>query len=1175
MEYGYANSDTARVSVHFRSVTEKLTPHDTIFAFNKAAELHDSALSAACSLHAANSSFKPSNHSNPPPSLAGITEDVWESRADNAEQHGNDKRQKRISLARQTSRDSQTRSERLNGGASAKPVHEKSTSITTTRSLQRARTISSVDKALPPIPKEANRERVVDMHERISLERIAPRSILDHSDDETRPAVEGRISSQSARPSTRDLYDAYGHKQKVKLGPRPSTESTGRSDNVDRTNHFRPVATLPAGLRMPTRKPAPRTAELERPQSQQTQRTFPSSLPQTEKPPSAPVTPIQIPDRKIPLVYKGLLTPAKTPVEANSAKITPEKRRLMKALQLRQKQLAAQKATTSVGIEDTPPELEYTKPELDDSILSAISYASNPEADPDIVHVAVRDLSKEDPRNVEASPISIPEISDGPSTQASSITDEEDLAAQKGEESNLGEDAALPQDHIVPSQISDANNCPETSYDRQTGSHQSSQVDNLRGYACANSDQSVLTGPDELVRPSAVEEGTAAEHVDLQRKVKPAIVVGDPQVLTSGKEVSTGNLAEDCEKAVPTSSSATSFVVGDSEDRTKGGAASMLEPHGTDNSATPPERRQSAQPDVTPILNIEMLALDVDFKDQSLSQNTSPKISEPPFERDALSSQASPPVKDGGITETVCDEGSSSLYPVDHIKPFQVPLPPIGGHEESRLMSDGIALQASLVPSSATQIESPSQVSQTKRTSQDSELTTTRPSTSETISEQQAERQTRRRSVVNPQQRLSSPEHSDEQFLSDDSFMEELKSATLQEAKPISVSKSPIKPVFSRSDSDQRFADPTKANRSVSSPLDQPGKDEEILSPSRLPTPLSSRSLSANQALRPESQQTSAPIPKKLGVSSGISQRIKALEQLSSRPSSPQSISPSNASASITQRKTSFRSHPVTSDAKSNLTNKSRPSSTYPSPSPSPEAVKSNPFNHLNQAGYSQPESISVTATIVRDPRNKKPEMPLNPAEPRTLDLHQSPLVVEHQKMIPPPLSPLKPPRPPYTRYSSARAGSSSSTEQKVETPQTTRRDSFASMLSRSSRAGSEADLPRSLSDSIIGITNREESREDKKDSRRSRLMKRMSGISSMSRRSIVNALSPSPKEAPRFERQESIAEMPPSVVDVGDVNVQFPDTLVSPPCGDVRLEINLGSSFGRDVTWSSMDKAL
>jgi len=1049
----------------------------------------------------------------------------------------------RGSLPRQASGDSQTRSEEVNGSTGADLTLSKSTSVKTQRSPQRPRTTSNIDKALPPTPGDIKRQK---------SHKTAPRSILDYGDYETRPSVEGRLSSQSARPSPRDLYDAYGYKQKVKYGPRPSIESVGRPKNMDRSNDFRPVSTLPAGLRMPTTKsvPPPKTGPGQaRPQSQPAQRAFPGSLSSQETLRAAPVTPIQIPDQNSSAISNGLLTLAETPAEAKSLKITPQKRRLMKALQLRQKQLAAQQPTNGPQIEEVPAEPHYTKPEVDYSILSAIVDTSNPEVDPDLVHVAVKDLSKEEPRNFEASPISLLDTSEGPSTQASSITDGEDIAAQKEQEKNATERPVLPGSASIRSDD------PDEDAFRQSVMAQGNSAGQGLHEPFKDSAINGLNNATEIDEPaelacSGVHEALTGQGY-LRQETKRTALADDaptPAAIPFSafeKEPSTKDLGNDLEEALPPSFVETFPAVA--------GSFSLPEEDDISTNSTGGKRqtlgsRQSKASETIPTQHTETPTARFNDKEQAAAQFIPPKIS-------ASSVEVGMPMSAAAATHHHAEgqpealRGKSALFhhavstPVNHVSPQEVPLPPIDDDEEVILGTHRASVEARPVSQQpAAKIEPRPMMSQ----AQVSDVVATRPSTSDILSGQQADSQLQRRGVFDTPKRVSSPEHSDEHFLSDDSFMEELKCATVQEAKPISVSRSPIKPAFSMSESEQKLVDTTRASRSVSSPLNPPSKDEEVFSSTRLPSSSSSRSFSASHSLRPDNQQVPV-IPKKIGVSSGISQRIKALEQISSRPISPQSGAPSNTSQSITLRKISVRTPPGASESNNILNSRSRPATGYPSPSPSPEAVKSNPLNSLTKANYSRPESISVTATIVRDARTKSPEIPVNLSEPRAMELHQSPLVVEHQRIAPTPPSPLKPPRPRYARYPTARSGSASSTEQKLDAPQTVRRDSFASMRSKSSRA-SEVDLPpRSLSDSSLmsGLSSLDDIKDEKKHSKRSRLMKRMSSISTMSRRSIAHALSPSPKEAPIMERQESIAETPSKAVDVGDVNVQFPDTLV------------------------------
>lgn len=417
--------------------------------------------------------------------------------------------------------------------------------------------------------------------------------------------------------------------------------------------------------------------------------------------------------------------------------------------------------------------------------------------------------------------------------------------------------------------------------------------------------------------------------------------------------------------------------------------------------------------------------------------------------------------------------------------------------------------------------------------------------------DKQTDRQARRRGVVEPVKRISTPEQSDEQFLSDDSFMEELKTATVQEAKPISVSRSPIKPGFLGSEHDLKAAE-RGTSRTLSSPLESSNTGERSASATRPSASVSLRSFSGTIPPRPDVKTPPGPQsaqPKKFGVSSGISQRIKALEVKSSRPNSPNLPTPTTPGF-LNLRKPSFNSE------LNGAFSRSRASTAYPSPQTSPEVGKLDP---LNRSVTPRGESVSVTATIVRDPVEKSPWPSREPSNTPTVNLHESPLVVERQivgpykqqVMGPPPppqFSPLKPPRPRYSRYSSARSASSSSTEQKADGMSHSRRGSTASKRSaRSSRNGSEVDLPRALSDRSLNSSSQlGDIKEEKKGSRSSRLLKRMSSFTSISRRSIAQAISPSPREGSIMERSEPIAETPAvSAIDMGDINIQFPDTLL------------------------------
>lgn len=1060
----------ARVAVHFQSVVENLSPHDTVFEFTEPSELKDSTLLSACSPHAALASIETSSDSPLQRSLDGVPEAVRAPHINGNLEHNALEEQGGQSHSSPHSDDAQARHEKVSEILSAIRTYDETPSTESPRHPP----TSDTDKTLQPSPGADSQ------------------SAYDIGDVDPRSSIDTRRSSQSARPTTRDLYSAYDSKPKVKLGPRPSMDTHGRLDqSTSARSDFRPVSTLPSGIHIPSRKAAPG-----RPTSSKSQKMFSDRALSREPLPPPPLTPTHLPDRRPSISNNGLATPAKTP-EMKTPKMTPEKRRLMKALQLRQKQMAAQSSAKEVDVEASLMETENHMSDGGSAGVSAAVDASRPMVGPNIVHSSENDIVKELHQDTQDSPSSVHEHSDDPSTQASSITEAEDFAAQK-------QDATSTSSTITPDQESQL--LPERSVEGITGDNRSNAhydgAPDIMVQVAEAKDQA----PEELFLPVSEPSLVDVDTNSPQAKFREDVLGREP-----AKVEELASKSENAElEAAQTLSEGSATV-----------EKSTASPGTPDRLILPATDRAPKHNDS----NLQVIEKD---------------YGEPPQ------------------TRTPAFAKSINVLP-DGPHPDEVPLPPIDEDEgmslgsEPAVIHDNSNLQIRYENTPESLVVSP----------QPTNKSITKSSPADAVLEEHKSLQTRRRGLVSPIKRVSSPDHSDEHFLSDDSFMEELKSATVQEAMPISVSKSPIKPVFARPDSEQRVSEASRPSRSVSSPLERSSsRDDDISPPPRLPTPLSSRSASASHPLKFDAQSPPLPQPKKIGVSSGISQRIKALEKLSSRPTSPVS-SPSTTSAFMSIRKASLRERPATSDPNNGTSNRSRPSTAYPSPSPSPEVAKSDPINRFTK---SAPESVSVTATIVRDERNRTSEMPLNSSEPTTLDLHHSPLVVEHQVTGPPPLSPLFTPRPRYSRYSSARSASSSSIERRGESLQTSRRESFASKHSMSSRNGSDQDLPRSISEKSLNGTTLDGIKEEKKDTKRSRLFRRMSSISSMSRRSIAQAISPGPKEVPVVEHHEPISKTPASsAVDVGDVNIQFPDTLVHILIHNDCDPTNSLSSFGRD----------
>ncbi|KAI1094394.1 hypothetical protein F5B19DRAFT_490512 [Rostrohypoxylon terebratum] len=254
-------------------------------------------------------------------------------------------------------------------------------------------------------------------------------------------------------------------------------------------------------------------------------------------------------------------------------------------------------------------------------------------------------------------------------------------------------------------------------------------------------------------------------------------------------------------------------------------------------------------------------------------------------------------------------------------------------------------------------------------------------------------------SKTTPRSEVSDP-------LLDDDLMDELQSATVQEAKPISVSKSPITPVFPNNP-----LQAPKLARTVSNPMRGP-----LLAPSDV-TQVSARSVSAGGAAFLHSitrQSSNAGLQsKKNNIGSSISQRIKALEKLSSsgpvEESRPRTATPSTTffharrqskqepsrSQSVAERADSLTRHAPTPDRSREVTPET----------PGRErslsvASRLSMFEPISSS-RGRPESIQVTARIIRDPSQsllRRAETNKSLGDFPQTELKQSPLVVDLQR---------------------------------------------------------------------------------------------------------------------------------------------------------------------------------
>ncbi|KAH7384343.1 hypothetical protein DE146DRAFT_223345 [Phaeosphaeria sp. MPI-PUGE-AT-0046c] len=384
----------------------------------------------------------------------------------------------------------------------------------------------------------------------------------------------------------------------------------------------------------------------------------------------------------------------------------------------------------------------------------------------------------------------------------------------------------------------------------------------------------------------------------------------------------------------------------------------------------------------------------------------------------------------------------------------------------------------------------------------------------------------KRRPLLDPIQ--VSAENSEAEYLSDDSFMEELQSATVHEAKPMSVSKSPITPWFPRKTSEMGSV---TSERSMSQAYLRAGRGS--------PEPLQRKT---SGPWPPQVNVEKTVVAKKVNVSSGISQRIKALAEKSSRELSPP-VTPGGgfdaSSQSLAQRKSSFfattpietspSGRPVSRLGNPAFLNSSSSTTPEKKNGKSPQPIKATVYNV--QRANEQPESVQVTARIVRDDRLRRPTLVM-PTENTPLDLYQSPLIIDHQK---PKWTPRSPTRG-RTEPASPKAPSTSHSREQSTGPSRTSSESAWRPFNRR--------MSESKSIHSHDGDDKRDDKKEKKESRTSKMFKRMSSsISSMPWKNSTNNLH-LPEHDTRTTSLASLRE-PPSPVHVGDLNIQFPDTLL------------------------------
>ena len=404
--------------------------------------------------------------------------------------------------------------------------------------------------------------------------------------------------------------------------------------------------------------------------------------------------------------------------------------------------------------------------------------------------------------------------------------------------------------------------------------------------------------------------------------------------------------------------------------------------------------------------------------------------------------------------------------------------------------------------------------------------------------------------------------------LSEDSLLEELQSATVEEAKSVSLSKTPTTPFSPASPRRIEMRRSSEASRkpvqveaevpstpalnpALAGPIKRLHSDSEVLkaqieqsppraSSSPIKLGIDTNSLEVITALPSRVDSISPPVPstdadrpvsKKSGMSSLISQRIKALENFSSSNSQPNPPKAVVTNQIVSLRKSSLNTPPTSAGADAGRGGNYFSSQTgYPTPSPSPHGFSARLFKSA-KSGSGKPKekeaSAPVNTALAKNVSNGSmddtstasdgPRSPSTTLSKRSSFFH-----------------------PKSAKTKSTSVSSITSSKDSAVLP---RAETSSSRISVSSRKSS-SEAPRPIqSQSSESITSDNE----KKESKGKRLFKRLSNIGSTPRRNIAQALSPTlnSQTIPEAQEPEGMRGWS-STVTVGAVNVQFPDTLVS-----------------------------
>ncbi|ODA77082.1 hypothetical protein RJ55_07600 [Drechmeria coniospora] len=1104
----------ARVAVHFNAICEQFSPYDAKLEISEAAELKDSKLSALCSLHAASCSTSSSTSSLRRRRLVEIAE----------EEEGGEGEEKRATKRQSI--------QKLGGDCPQSPADD-------TKGVDSV----TLDSQLAESP-ENSRFSAGSTSELPTFVGMGNRP--------TSPAtLSGLETSQLG-------YSSYPYSRpKIKLGPRPSLENGGRPQTA---GNFRPVSAIPAGFKLFSRgsnKGHGRKDTLPAASLQEGSADLNFSL----STPTAPETLSRV--ERVgarPATSSGASTesPSMPPPATRKPIVSPEKARLIKAMQLREKKKKMSLQTPIASSTLSEPTTEAGEPGAEDIRDRATDLEeASPPANADCSSDAENGTAKVDSVMADRTPCLTQPDSRPPSPMVASSETEQSTTASSLSESTddtvRAKNAETPLDHDNPELEPHHEDLVQTTMLQDKNSSEPIREE--------------TTAPSLVDRTEAgVELGLAVPESDLivaavrTEEREHGTILSDPSSSIVFESVAQEEYAT---QTTPCTDSCASETVNiDADDSQK------FVP------ATSSEASTSAPPD-TEIAN------------ESLESAASNSI------------QESPPA-DAKTTITAQDDqetpseqeyvlGTKSLAR-DLPSPGKDLARPIGASQELSVIVETIP---SLSSQDATEER------------QDEGATSVEPEIISAMMDQPKQRPIIEPIDTNPAHHGREDARSEANFSDDDELMDELQGAAVEEARPVLVGMTPSSATFPTAESKEELAELDASKPSISRTISNPVRGNLAVRNNQ-----STRSASTGTGHPEQSSKHLQPgsnLAKKSNIGSSISQRIKALEKLSAATGEPVASSttrdrPSSAffavkkreppkTASVMERANSLRNAPdlpfrsmESSQDTAKLTRPERSGSVTSRLSmfeSSPGAAASG----FSQRGRS--EYVSVTAKIIRDPNQQIKAgyaPPTNPSEYRHLDLKQSPLLVGHRKPTPEPV-PVDVDPGSERRSGSRERGKltkshpslsivkdflkdrrKSVTPNQGDTfpgpalintsrspsrpPSANQAGAFSprvSVSSHCSSVGKDVDIMVSPVQDSFG-EDAKSANGDKKLSRAGRFMRRLSNLSGSRTKISPPGISPTVTEenmAEHMATRPATTGSPTIVSYVGDVNVQFPDNLL------------------------------